>query len=157
MRGSGGASNSDAPPLAVISASAVASTPETPSALPRSRRIFVSPGAGLSPGPPPHGTGYRCHSHWFSSLPSADLRNQFTKARSSSFRVLCRSFLLGSADRLSLPCRKIMYRYNENLTFSHSFNVRNILPVSIEPVKPYAGRKSKARKARYHAGFTTGI
>ena len=81
----------------------------------------------------------------------------FTKAHTSSFRVLCRSFLLGSADRLSLPCQKIMYRYNENLTFPHSFNVRNILPVSFRPVKPYAGRKSKARKTRCQARFIAKI
>lgn len=46
--------------------------------------------------------------------------SRFTKAHSSSFRVLCRLLLLGSVDRLSLPCWKIMYRRNENLAFSHS-------------------------------------
>lgn len=37
------------------------------------------------------------------------------KVRSVSFRVLGRSLLFGSADRISPLCRKIMYRSNENL------------------------------------------
>ena len=81
--------------------------------------------------------------------------SRFTKAHSSSFRVLCRSILLGSVDRLSLPCWKIMYRRNENLAFSHS-SVGIVSDFGC-PVKANAGRKSKARKVRHHGGFMTRI
>lgn len=81
--------------------------------------------------------------------------SNFTKVRSLSSRVLCRLLLLGSVDRLSLPCCKIMYRRNENLAFSHSSE--NIVSDFGGPVKANAGRKSKARKTRYHGRFTIGF
>lgn len=74
--------------------------------------------------------------------------SRFTKAHSSSFRVLCRSLLLGSVDRLSLPCWKIMYRRNENLAFSHSSenivsdfggSVKQSLVEKVRPGKPDLG------------------